>query len=298
MTTCVAPPGREGDATRATRPGAVRTGTRRLLTAFAVLTALATHQLLVLGGHTDEYWPWTVQSRATVGFLAAAYGSGFLLSVLSLRQRSWTSVRVAVATVTVFTFLTLIATIVHAHRLHLHDADPLARGAAWFWLVVYVAVPLVGVLVIGRQEEARPRRGVVLRPLPAGLRLALAGQGLVLLAAGAILFLGGLTWHHGTSTIGIWPWRLTPLSAEVIGAWLVAFGVGAGLVLAERDLARLRVPAIAYTAFGAFQLVALLVTGSQMSAARWGCALVYAVVLLTGAYGWWSTGSVRAARAG
>jgi hypothetical protein len=266
----------------------IRPGTRALLLAFAALTALATNQLLVHGGQTERLWPWTIQSRATVGFLAAAYAAGFLLSVLSLRQRSWSHVRVAVGTVTVFTFLTLLATIVHAHRLHFTDADPLARGAAWFWLAVYVAVPLMGVLVVGRQEGDRPRRQVALRPLPAGLRLALAAQGLVLLAAGIVLFLGGLTWHHGMSTIGIWPWQLTPLSAQALGAWLVAFGVGAGLVLADGDLARLRVPAIAYTAFGGFQLVALLVNGSQMSAARWGYGVVLTVVLLTGAYGWWS----------
>jgi len=267
----------------------IRPGTRALLGAFAALTALATHQLLVLGGHTDRFWPWTISSGATLGFLAAAYGAGFLLSVLSLRQRSWTHVRVAVATVTVFAFLTLLATIIHGHRLHLADPDLAARGAAWFWLAVYVAVPLIGVAVIGRQEQGRPRRDVVRRPLPAGLRLALAGQGLVLLVAGAILFLGGASWHHGMSTIGIWPWQVTPLSAQVLGAWLVAFGVGAGLVLAERDLSRLRVPAIAYTAFGAFQLVSLAVNGAQMTAARWGYGFVSAVVLLTGAYGWWTT---------
>jgi hypothetical protein len=286
-------PASTGDLEEDFRTDRIRPGTRALLGAFAVLTALATHQLLVLGGHTERFWPWSIKSQATIGFLAAAYGAGFLLSVLSLRQRSWTHVRVAVATVTVFTFLTLIATIVHAHRLHLSDSDPLARGAAWFWLAIYIAVPLIGVVVIGRQEENRPRRDVVLRPLPAGLRLALAGQGLVLFAAGAVLFLGGLTWHHGMSTIGIWPWEVTPLSAEVLGAWLVAFGIGAGLVLAERDLSSLRVPAIAYTAFGAFQLVALLVSGTKMSAAAWSYGLLYAVVLLTGAYGWWLTRTPR-----
>src|SRR3954454_9248249 len=281
-------PASTGDLEEEFRDDRIRSGTRALLGAFAVLTALATHQLLVLGGHTERFWPWSIRSQATIGFLAAAYGAGFLLSVLSLRQRSWTRVRLAVGTVTVFTFLTLIATIIHAHRLHLSDADPLARGAAWFWLAVYVVVPLAGVAVLGRQEQDRPR-SVVLRPLETGLRVAVAAQGLVLFAAGAVLFLGGMTWHHGMSNIGIWPWEVTPVSAQVLGAWLVAFGVGAGLVLAEGDLARLRVPAIAYTAFGGFQLVALLVNGSQTSAARWGYGFVYAVVLLTGAYGWWTT---------
>jgi len=287
MTTCVAPP-RNGPAD-ATAADPVRAGTRRLLTAFAVLTALATASLLTLGGHTERFWPWTIQSPATVGFLAAAYGAGFLLSVLSLRQRSWTSVRVAVATVTVFTVLTLIATIVHAHRLHLSAADPVARGAAWFWIAVYVVVPVAGLSVLARQEQGRRERSVVLRPMPAVLRIVLGGQGAVLAAAGLALFFGALTIHHGMLATEFWPWTLTPLSAMVLGAWLVAFGVGAGLVLAERDLARLRVPAIAYTAFGAFQLVALLVNFARTDDSEWAYAVVLVLVTLTGAYGWWAT---------
>ena len=87
--------------------------------------------------------------------------------------------------------------------------------------------------------------------------------------------------------------NLTPRSAMVLGAWLDAFGVGAGLVLAERDLARLRVPAIAYTAFGVYQLAVVLVHGRQMDAARWPYAFVLAAVVVTGAYGWWATRSDR-----
>src|SRR3954463_8973988 len=67
----------------------IRPGTRALLAAFTVLTALAVNQLLVLGGHTDRYWLSTIQNRATIGFLGAPYAAGFLLSAMSLRQRSW-----------------------------------------------------------------------------------------------------------------------------------------------------------------------------------------------------------------
>src|SRR3954465_1588439 len=103
----------------------VRPGTRYLLRAFAVLPPLAPHQLGVFGDRTERFWPWTIHSRASVGFLAAAYAAGFVLSVLALRERSWRRVRVAVATVTVFTLLTLVPTLLHAHRLHLTDPDPI-----------------------------------------------------------------------------------------------------------------------------------------------------------------------------
>lgn len=269
--------------------GALEPGPRRLLIAFALLTALATHQLLVLGGHTDLYWAWTIRSRPTVAFLGAAYAAGLVLSLVGLRQRSWRDVRVAVSTVTAFTVLTLVATLVHAHKLHLSAAEPLARSAAWVWLAVYVAVPVAGLAVLVRQG-AGPGPGR--SPLPLGLRWVLAAQGLALGATGAVLFGRGLTAHHGTgATAGCWPWPLTPLSAQVLGAWLVALAVGAALVIRERHLEGLRVPAVTYTAFGLLQAAVLLRYRGEVDTAEpatWFHAALLVVVVGTGGYGWWA----------
>ncbi|MGY1695183.1 hypothetical protein ACI780_09740 [Geodermatophilus sp. SYSU D00814] len=267
-------------------------GARRLLTAFALLTALATHQLLVQGGHTDRQWAWTIQARPTAAFLGAAYAAGLVLSVLSLRQRSWERVRVAVGTVTAFTVLTLAATYWHAHRLHLTAADPGARAAAWVWVAVYLTVPVCGVVVLVRQRGSRGP-GAVRSSMPVWLRWVLAAQGVALGSVGAVLFALGLTLHHGTHPMaGFWPWPLTPLSAQVVGAWLIALAVGAGLVIRERDLGRLRVPAIAYAAFGAFQWAVLLRYQDEMRGgpSLWVYGALLTVVVATGAYGWWAVG--------
>ena len=58
--------------------------------------------------------------------------------------------------------------------------------------------------------------------------------------------------------MSFWPWRLMPLGAQVIGAWLLALAVATALVIRERDLDRMLVPAVTYTAFGVFQLVVAL----------------------------------------
>src|SRR3954451_14079827 len=97
------------------RDDEVQPGTRGLLAAFAGLTALATYRLVVLGGQTEHSWPWTVQNRATVGFLAAAYAAGFVLSVLALRQRSWRQVGVAVATGPAFALLRIVPPVLPAY---------------------------------------------------------------------------------------------------------------------------------------------------------------------------------------
>jgi hypothetical protein len=269
----------------------VQPRTRHLLIGFALLTALATIQLLLFGGHTDHYWAWTIRQPVTAAFLGAAYAAGFILSVLALRERSWQHVRVAVGTVTVFTVLTLLATVVHAHRLHLWAEDPVGRAAAWFWLAVYAAVPLVCLTVVVRQQGSSRRPELIGVPIPGWLRWLLAGQGVVLSVAGAVLFAGGLTVHHGMESMaGFWPWPLPPLAAQVIGAWLIAFGVGAALVIREGDLSRLRVPAVSYMAFGAFQLAVLVACRTQIidaGASLWAYAALLIAAVMTGGYGWW-----------
>ena len=111
-------------------PGDVRTGTRRLLVAFAVLTALAVNQLFVLADVTDRYWVWVIHTELTAAFLGAAYAAGLVLSLLSLRERAWERIRIPLITVTVFTVLTAVATLVHNHKLLLVDGGLVARAAA------------------------------------------------------------------------------------------------------------------------------------------------------------------------
>jgi hypothetical protein len=270
----------------------VEPGTRLLLRCFVGLTLLAVLALLVFSSRTDEDFAWSIRLEVTAAFLGAAFAAGCLLSLLSLRQRRWTRIRVPVVTVAVFTAISSAATLVHHHRLHLADGSAPARAAAWLWLVVYLVVPVACVLVIGRQERGPARPEASPRPLPRWLNVLLAAQGVVLTTAGAVLFLGCLTVHHEAKAIThFWPWALTPLSGQIIGAWLIAFGVAAGLAIRERDLSRLLIPAVAYTVFGVLELLVLLrFRGLVRAGDPW--LWVYVALLLTavgtGGYGWWA----------
>jgi hypothetical protein len=274
------------------RPGDdVRPGTRWLLFAFAVLTALAVNQLLVFADVADRFWAWAIPTELTAAFLGAAYAAGFVLAVVSLRQRDWSRVRVPVVTVTVFTWLTAVATGIHLHKFHLTSGGPVAQGAAWVWLAIYVAVPLACLAVVVAQERRRHGPDPVLRPMPPWLTAALAVEGVALGVAGIALFAGGMTVHHHASAAAFWPWPLMPLGAMVIGAWLIALGLAAGLVIAQRDLSRLLVSAMTYTVFGVLQVVAVIWYWPQLS--RHDLSLlvyltVLAAVVLTGGYGWWA----------
>ncbi|MGY1694320.1 hypothetical protein ACI780_05330 [Geodermatophilus sp. SYSU D00814] len=268
---------------------AIRPGTRRLLVAFLVLTLLAVNQLFVLADVADRFWAWTIATEPTAAFLGAAYGAGAVLSVLSLREDRWSRIRVPVLTVTVFTVVTCVATLVHTHRLHLLTGGPVARVAAWMWLAVYLVIPALCVAVVLAQEVRRRGRPPVRAPMPGWLAGLLAVEGAGMLAAGGVLFAGGLFVHHHVETVtSFWPWEITPLSSQVIGAWMIALGVAAALVIRERDLGRLFVAGVTYTVFGVLELVALVWYLPEMDTGDWwvwayGVFLV--AVVTTGAVG-------------
>ena len=269
----------------------VSRGTKVLLGVFVALTALATNQLYVLGEHTDQWFAWTIRPPLTAAFLGGGYGAGLLLVLLALRTHAWAHARVPVITVLIFTALTLAATLLHTDRFHFGAGGAIARFAAWFWFGVYLVVPVALTLLAVRQQRMPGEDPERRQPMPVWLAIVLTAQGAVMLAVGIALFVSP------TTAVTLWPWPLTPLTARVTAAWLVAFGVAAMLALWERDLERLEIAAVAYTAFGVLQLLALVRYGEQV---RWGsaAATAYLAVLVTvpptGAVGWWT--SVRGRR--
>ena len=262
-------------------------GMRVLLGAFAVLTALATGALFVLAENTEDTFAWTIQPPLTAAFLGAGYAAGFVLVVLSLRARTWSEVRVPVLTIFVFVVLTLVATLLHINKMHFDDdfgsLGPVARGAAWFWLAVYIVVPVAMLVLIVVQERAPGADPPMRHPVPAVLRAALAVESAALLLVGALLYI-----EPTTSTV-VWPWELTPFTGRVVAAWLLAFGLATALAAVAGDLRRLRTAAIAYTAFGVLVLVAVLRypgTVQWGDPAAWVFVAMCVAVALTGAAGW------------
>lgn len=265
-----------GAPTRDLRPDRLLPSTRVLLVAFVCLTLVATNQLFVLARRTATLFSWTIQPPLSAAFLGASYAAGCVLSVLALRSRSWLDARTPLVTVLVFAALTLVATLLHLDRFHFHAPGLAAVGAAWVWLVVYLLVPVALLVVVVRQSRVPhpgPTSPRVPRSLPAWLLGLLGLQGLVLGVAAVGLFLAP------AATARWWPWTLTPLTARMIAAWLAALAVAALLSLRERDVARVRIPAVAYVVFGLLQLLALVLYGESFA---WGsaAATVYVVALV------------------
>jgi hypothetical protein len=255
-------------------------GTRLLLVIFSGLTFLAFVLLFVLAGATDRYFAWTIKPPATAAFLGAAYAAGCALELLAFRRRTWAALRIPFLTILVFTLITLIASVLHLDRFHFGSALPMARNAAYVWLVIYIVVPLAMSVVLVIQER-RPVEPIDRVTVPTGLRVALLVQGVLMFVVGMTLFLLPAT------AGALWPWMLTPLTARIVGAWLIAFGVGVSLAGIEGDLARVDIAAWAY---GLLAVLELVVIARFPSTVRWSHPAIWVYlalavsILLTSAY--------------
>jgi hypothetical protein len=252
-----------------------------------VLTALATGALFVLAENTSETFAWTIEPPLTAAFIGAGYAAGFVLVVLCLRDRVWAHSRVPVLTILAFVVLTLVATLLHTDRMHFDDdfggLDLLAKAAAWFWLAVYIVIPVAMAVLLVQQERTPGEDPPPRHPVPVVLRVALAAESAVLLVVGALIYI------RPTTATSVWPWPMPPFTARIVAAWLVAFGLATALAAVGGDLRRLRAAAIAYTVFGVLILVAVARfpgTFDWNAPAAWVFVGVTLAVVATGAAGW------------
>jgi len=150
------------------------------------------------------------------------------------------------------------------------------------WIAIYVLVPLLIVILLAAQLRTPGVDPPRTAGLPVWLYVVLGIQAVVLLSLGIALFAAP------AQAARLWPWDLTPMMAQAIGAWLIALGVAAGQALAERDARRLRPAAAGYIVLAVLLAIVLARYPHQF---EWGSAsgilyLVFlAVMLLTGAVG-------------
>jgi hypothetical protein len=273
-----------------TRRRAVRLAlpaTHVVMVAFAVLSTIGVISLFVFSDRTEDWFAWTVVPPLTACFFGACFGSTLVIEVFSARQRAWAPIRVDALVVFVFAALTLAATLMHLDKFHLtadRAATFQAQAAAWLWLIVYITAPIALPVLMLVQERAPGVDPPDRHPLPVALRTALGLESAVMLVVGVMLF------ALPSKSPGLWPWPLTPLTSQATGAWVIAFGLAAGISALSGDLGRQRGSTIAYTVLGVLVLVATLrfsgtVQWNEPSA--WVYLGMVVAVALTGAAGWW-----------
>jgi hypothetical protein len=261
-------------------------GMRVLLYVFWANTVSAGILLYILAEETDTLFAWTIEPPLSAAFLGAGYAAGFVLVLLTVRERPWANARIAILTIFEFAVLTLIVTLIHLDRFHLDASELSAQISAWLWLGIYIVVPPWMAILIYLNSRAPGEDPPVVRPIPPWLTGLLAIEGGAMVAAGLALMIDP-EWVAGG-----WPWQLTPLTGRAIAAWLLALGIAAFQAIWERDMIRLRAATLTYAVFGVLQYVAMLRFNDDVrweEPGTWVYIAVLAGLIFTGLYGRFST---------
>ena len=276
-----------------TDPRKTTQGIRILLYIASFLVLSVGVSLFLFSEMTDVYFSWTINPPLTAAFLGAGYLASFLLEFISAREKIWAKARPAVPGVWAFTFLTLIVTLIHWERFHFDNPVWITRAGTWVWLGIYISVPIaMGIFwaIQTRQPGGDPPRKA---PLPSLIRLTLILQGAIM------FFFGGAMLLLPEMTLPLWPWKLSALTSQAIGAW----GVGIGVIVLhaswENDWERLFPMMVSYAVYGILQTMNLLRYPATLDWTRFSAG-AYAIfvfsVLLAGVFGARKTWQVKNGR--
>jgi hypothetical protein len=239
----------------------------RWVAALVALVLLSASAILYLQPtRTRELFAWEITPEMSAMFMGAAYGAGAYFFIRVFLARRWHQVANYFPGIAAFTWLMGIATVLHWNAFtyeplslecFLHPEDFFgAPVSVYTWVILYATtpflVPLLWLRNRGQDSGSGDPDDVV---VPVIVRWGGALAGAVLVIGGLFMFL------LPDLVIPYWPWKLTPLTSNVVGAFLTAPGVS--LLLCARDnrwsawriIVQHQVIAVALVLFAAFLLL-------------------------------------------
>ena len=195
----------------------------RVLTQTHVLAAVIVPFLLVafallylFPGDTKSYFAWEIHPDITPMIMGAGYIAGAYFFARVVMETRFHRVHVGFLPVTAFTIFMAAGSFLHLDRF-LQD-----HVAFWIWMGLYVTTPILVPLAWLSNRRTDPGT-----PEAGESRLASRVRG-VLLAVGAFQTLVAFVLLLSPSTmIDVWPWLLTPLTAQTLGGWFALPGITA-----------------------------------------------------------------------
>jgi hypothetical protein len=165
---------------------------------------------------TKDYFAWEIHPDMTPMIMGAGYIAGAYFFARVVMEQRFHRVHVGFLPVTAFTIFMVVASLSHLDRF-LQD-----HVAFWIWMGLYVTTPILVPLawfVNRRTDPATPEPGE--SRLPSRVRGALIGAAVVQILVALFLLLSPST------MIDVWPWTLTPLTAQTLGGWFALPGITA-----------------------------------------------------------------------
>jgi hypothetical protein len=176
---------------------------------------------------------WPVKPELTAMLLGAAYLGGVVFFCTLLVSRAWHRIALGIPPVATFASLLLVTTVIH------RDLFSFDRVAGWTWTLIYIVAPplVVAAWWLNRRRDPGPGPSDSLVPRTVTRPMVIVGIAAIGLAV--------LLYAVPDVFIGVWPWRLTPLSARVIAPMLCLPGILAIGIALDRRRSALRSPLMA-----------------------------------------------------
>ncbi len=190
------------------------------LSAFIIPFLLAAFYILYFRPtETKQLFAWEIASPMTAMMLGSIYIGGAYYFVRALGARRWHWIKIGFIPVTTFASFLGVATILHWDKFT-HDHISFIT-----WAALYFTTPFL-VLIVWlrnrRTDPGTPDANDVIVPQP--VRIVMGAIGVISFLVAILLFI------QPSLMIGVWPWKLTPLTARVVGAMfalgLTALGIG------------------------------------------------------------------------
>ncbi len=192
--------------------------------------------------HVDRALPWLVPPLHA-RFLGAVYLSAAFVLANGLLARRQAEVRVMVLLITLWTGGLLVLSL-----FHLSEFDS-QHKPVWFWFGAYIVYPLAGLWSLSVHRTQRDANAG--SPLPAWARRYLIAHGAIFVSLSLLLLVAP------ASMIAAWPWKISPLLAQIYSAPFFAYGVSCCLVARGKTWQEARI-----VVRGAFVLAALTLVAS------------------------------------
>ncbi|NWJ46766.1 MAG: hypothetical protein HXX08_12880, partial [Chloroflexi bacterium] len=179
---------------------------------------------------TDTLFAWTIKPAMTPLIMGAGYISGSYFFSRVFFAKRWHTIHLGFLPITAFTIFMAIASFLHLDRFHQGHISFFA------WLGLYIITPFLVPLVWWRNSRTDPRqRGLGELMLPLVIRYILGLAGLIQFSIALVLLISP------DFMISLWPWKLTQLTAQVIGGWFALPSVVAMLMALDGRWSAIRI---------------------------------------------------------
>jgi len=221
--------------------------TRALAVVVIPFLVVACAMLYVWPNDSGRLFAWPIKPAMSAMLLASAYAGGIYYFARVALSKRWHTIKDGFLPVATFATLLGIATLVHWDRFTHNSVS------FWAWAGLYFTTPflVLGAWLLNRQADPGvPEPGE--RPIAPAARCILCAVGAMSLGLALLLFLQpGLL-------IAIWPWKLTPLTARVVGAMFALPGVLAFEMVVDPRWSAARVMVQALVVSFSLMIIAML----------------------------------------